>query len=454
MNKKALFISIATSVILSGCQNEKETNKDEVVQIAQEAYLYGVPLILTDITCLQWTDMSTGAPLTAPINTFAHNSKLPQATPRVIVRPNVDTYYSSAFLDLSQGPVLLSVPNTDERYYLLPVLDAFTNVCYSPGKRTTGTLAKKFLLAGPDYKGDKQNADMLYKMPTNTAWIIGRTQVNATDGEDAEKVQKAYTLTSLATPDNLLKRENPFGTTEPNTILGSMPVDSFFRYMNRLLVHNPPLAADKTLMARLAQINIGPGKTFRLEEFDTETQQKLKALPNLILGKLKQAGGTADAKTNYWNVNFSSMGLYTDNYSERAAIAYNGLGANLPEDAVYPTCGKDHLGMPLNGESKYEIRFEKNNLPPANAFWSLTLYDEDGYFYNNPEKIYALGDRSNLTEENGVVTIYIQNTPPTDLLKQKNWLPAPKARFNLTMRIYWPNMELLKSWTPPAVTKK
>ena len=471
--KKLMFAIIVFSIFSQSCNsaaNEPSSATsgnslpaDSVKAIAKNAYVYGIALALIDITRNRLTNVEAPIPgLAAPINQFAISDVFPDAKFRAVVRPNADTYYTSGVLDLDTDAMVLSLPNTNGRYYLMPMLDAYSNVFASPGKRTTGTQAGIFLITGPKWTGSVPAGMKEIKAPTNTVWIIGRTQVNSP--EDGTKVvvplEKKYILMPLSAwgkpytaPKGIVNPNIP--KTSPNDQVKNMSIDSFFNYVNRLLVLNPPPASDSAAIAQFNKIGVGPGAKFDLSSFDTSTQDALKTIPQMVFGYMDEVLKKGAVKpVNGWSVAFKGVGNYGTDYDLRALADYIGLGANIPEDAIYPTCAVDADGQGLSGGNKYIIHFEKGKTPPVNAFWSITMYDQDGFFIDNPINRYAIGDRNNLKKNSdGSVDIYFQNISPGKE-KESNWLPAPSGSFNLCLRMYWPKEEMLNgSWTPPGVKK-
>lgn len=395
----------------------------------------------------------------APVNQFGHFRSFPDANFKEVVKPNCDTYYSIAWLDLKPEPLVLSVPNTNDRYYLLPLLDAYTNVFASPGKRTTGTAAANFLITGPDFKGKVPDGMKEIKAPTNMVWIVGRTQTNSPeDGETVVKnIQDGYKLTPLGkwgsayTPEKH-KIDPSIGKTPPPVAVEKMDIETFFNTMNKLIAENPPPSEDTPLLNKLKDIGVGAGMKFNLAEYSAEIQEKLKKVPESVHKLLNSSKQEMGAPENGWNVPRSGMGVYGTNYKHRALIALLGLGANLIADACYPNCLVDEKGEKLSGAKKYVIHFEKGKLPPANAFWSITMYGPDELLVANPINRFAIGDRDKLKfNDDGSLDIYVQNENPGKD-KESNWLPAGKESFSLTMRIYWPKEELINgSWKIPPV---
>ena len=223
------------------------------------------------------------------------------------------------------------------------------------------------------------------------------------------------------------------------------------------MVDNPPATADSTLIEEMASIGIIPGQSFSTENFSQQVKQKLESIPEKVHNKWESMGKNEnpDMVKDGWIFMTQGMGSYGTNYDFRAFIAFFGLGANLPEDAIYPSSGKDSNNELLDGAKKYVIHFTKEQIPPVNAFWSLTAYDKRNLLVENPINRYALGDRDNLKyNKDGSLDIYIQNTS-IGKDKEANWLPSPKeGPMNLTLRLYWPKPEVLDgSWTIPAIQK-
>ncbi|MEN9571947.1 MAG: hypothetical protein RL172_3178 [Bacteroidota bacterium] len=472
MKKTFYLSSLFAAMLLVACgpQQDKSVSTDNkvvavpdstIAQIAKDAYLYGLPLVLMDITRLQMTHPDNEA-IYKPVNQFRHNSFFPDASFKNVVRPNADTYYSIAWLDVTAEPLVLSLPDTKGRYYMMPIMDAYSNVFASPGTRTTGNKAGNFAIVGPQWKGQIPAGIQTIQSPTNIMWIIGRTQVNSK--ADGAKVvvplQSNYKLIPLsawgkpyvAPADKTPSFTMPKG--DPNEIVKNMPVDEYFNYVNQLLAQNPPPIADKEALEKFATIGIGAGKKFDFSTLSDETKAAFNNAAKQVFADFAAEKTVAAKLVNGWNLGRPVIGTYGTDYGSRASTAFFGLGANLREDAIYPSCYFDAEGNALSGANKYVMHFDKDKTPPANAFWSLTMYDPEGYFIANDINRYTLGDRSNLkTSADGSVDIYIQKDKP-EKAKEANWLPAPSGDFNLLMRAYWPKEQMLAgSWIPPVVQK-
>jgi hypothetical protein len=440
-----------------------QVSAEDARTIAIEAYVYFYPLLSMDVTRQQMTNIEAGKEFgKGPANAFHHMPAFPPADMKVVVRPNFDTLYSSAWLDLTREPVVVSAPDTAGRFYLLPMLDMWTDVFHSPGWRTTGTAAASFLVTPPNWNGAIPAGMTRIAAPTPYVWIIGRTKTDGPPDYDAvHKVQAGYKVTPLSAwgkaPVAATVAIDPAVDmkTPPKTIVDTMPAEKYFAYAAELLKVNPPHVTDGPILARMRRIGIEPGKSFSWTALDPAVQQALAAAPRsaqrLMLAKVRTLARVA----NGWSMNTDTMGVYGNYYLKRAIIAQVGLGANLPEDAIYPLNLADEGGQPLDGVNRYSIHFEKAQLPPVDAFWSITLYDNEGFQVGNALDRFAVSSWMPFSyNEDGSLDLYFQNDSPGKAL-EANWLPAPKGLFNLTMRLYAPRAEALTGkWNPPPVVKE
>jgi hypothetical protein len=434
----------------------------EAHAIAVDAYLYLYPLVVMDLTRKQSTNVKPGEELgRGPMNEFTSVREYPPADFKGVVRVNFDTLYSIAWLDLAKGPMIVSAPNTNGRYYLLPMLDMWTDVFASPGWRTTGTQAGNFLVTPPGWSGDVPSGISRISAPTPFVWIIGRTKTDGPPDYDAvHKIQAGYKVTPLSewgkTPTPVEVKIDPTVDmkTPPKTQIDSMAADKFFSYAAELLKVNPPHITDEPIIAQMRTIGIEPGQSFDMAKVDPAIRTALMGAPEegqkLMAWKLP----TLARVVNGWSMNTDTMGVYGNYYLKRAIIAQAGLGANLPEDAIYPINLADEVGKPLDGTNNYALHFDKNDMPPANAFWSVTLYDPEGFQVANTLNRFAVSSWMPFKYgEDGSLDLYFQTESPGKD-KEGNWLPAPKGQFNLTMRIYAPKSEALTGkWNPPPVTR-
>lgn len=434
----------------------------EARTIATEAYLYFYPLVTMDVTRKQLVNTPPGnGGIGGPMNTFVNIPAFPTAEMKAVVRPNFDTLYSSGWVDLTREPMVVSAPDTGGRYYLLPMLDMWTDVFASPGWRTTGTQAANFLLVPPGWSGTNPDGFTRIDAPTPYVWIIGRTKTDGPPDYDAvHKVQAGYKLTPLSEwgkqPKPVEARIDPSVDlkTPPKMQVDTMAGDKFFAYAAELLKVHPPHVTDQPIIARLKRIGFEAGQDFDTSKLDPAVKKAIDGAPKTALRLMEWKTPTMARVANYWSMNTDTMGVYGNYYLKRAIVAQAGLGANLPEDAIYPLGLGDEAGRPLDGANRYTLHFEANALPPVAAFWSVTLYDMEGFQVGNPLNRFALSSWMPFTHDpDGSLTLYVQSENPGKD-KEANWLPAPKGPFNLTMRLYAPKAEaLVGRWNPPPVTK-
>ncbi len=436
---------------------------EEARRIAEEAYIFGYPLVLMDVTKDVMTNVPGVSERAAPLGQFVHKESFPDANFSEVVSPNADTLYSSAWLDLKKEPIILSLPATNERYFLMPMMSAWTEVFASPGSRTTGTEKGDFAVVGPDWKGTLPQGIKEVRSPTNDVWIIGRTQTNGTtDYAAVRNLQKQYHLTPLSSwgtnyvpPTNVSVRSNIDMRTPPVEQVERMSAAEFFKRMASSMKRNSPTAADGATISELVKIGLVPGYDFDAGKLPSNISKAIEEGAKSGLSLIqKSAQKPEDKRVNGWVIE-NGLGKYNRNYVKRSTTAINALGANLPDDAVYARTNVDSDGRPLRGDSKYTITFAKNQIPPVNAFWSLTMYNSRYFFAKNPLNRYAIGDRDDLAyNKDGSLTLFIQRQSPGKS-RVSNWLPAPAGVFNLNMRLYWPKQAVLSGqWEPPAVLKQ
>jgi hypothetical protein len=460
----ALVSSLLISPLLSlAAQAQSAITEQQAHAIGVDAYVYLYPLVTMELTRKQLTNIEPGKVFgRGPMNMFVNVPVYPPADFKEVVRSNFDTLYSSAWLDLTKEPQVVSAPDTNGRYYLLPMIDMWTDVFASPGSRTTGNAAGNFLVTPPGWTGAVPEGMTRLAAPTPYLWIIGRTRTDGPADYDAvHKVQAGYKVTALsdwgkATQKPVEAKIDPAVDmkTPPKTQVDNMPVDKFFAYAIELLKLNPAHTTDQPIIAQMKRIGIEPGKSFDFDKLDPTVKAALKSAPEEAQQLMTWKLSTLARVANGWSMNTDTMGVYGNYYVKRAIVAQVGLGANLPEDAIYPLNLFDDTGKPLDGVNKYTIHFDKGATPPANAFWSITLYDGEGFQVANALNRFAVSSWMPFKyNPDGSLDLYFQNqSPGTE--KEANWLPAPKGPFNLTMRLYDPKAEALTGkWNPAPVTK-
>lgn len=472
-----LTILLLISIGMVSCRSNDELNKnkilksmqqkDSVLTIADAAFTYGLPLVLLDITKSQLL-RGTSTDTAVSFNKFIHVREFLNNSDTTVVRPNADTYYSIAWLDLTGGPVLMHLPRTDSTYYMMPMLDGFTNVFESPGTRNKDTTGGDYLITGtidtiaPGKRKDTVGT-IKYQSNTNMVWILGRFQVNnQKDSTTVVHLQDSIKLTPLGKKEAYDNSVYLYDSGEPNTIVKEMDIDTFFTRMNALLLQNPPVKADSEIVARMKKIGVGAGLKFNSNNFTLVEKIGLNRIPKKMMARYKVLANTPDTgSTSRWKVNLDSLlGNYGTNYLLRAVVAYAGLGANTIKDAVYYSSSRDSARMRLKSQHNYKLTFA-DGPPPVGAFWSLTMYDKDGYFVDNSDSIYAVGHDSNRPfyyDRDGTLTLYIQRERPKDTIYKYNWLPSDSKKgdsiFNVMLRAYWPKCSIIDStWIPPNIVR-
>lgn len=437
-------------------------------EIGVETYTYLYPIVLMDVTRRQLTnvrqvDVATGR---GPANVFVNYERFPGAADRTVVRPNFDTLYSTAWLDLLREPMVIEAPASDGRYYLLPMLDMWSDVFACPGTRTTGNGAQRVVVVGPGWSGTIDPALGLQRIDASTpyVWIIGRTQCGGpSDYENVHRFQAGLTITPYSAyaagqpaPPPVGTDTDDIGMEEPMVIVENMTPEQFFAYGADLMKINPAHFDDYPILARMARAGFVPGQSFDLATVPVTVAEGFRRAAPAALERMTAKQLTMTPLTEGWNYPNELMGSYGASYLRRAIVALIGLGANLPEDAIYPVTYVDATNEPLDSANVYRLRFESGGLPPTNAFWSVTLYDEQGYQVANEEHRFSLGTRNPLvTGADGSVTLYIERSMDSTDPRWPNWLPAPPSgAFNLTMRIYYPRQRALDAdWKPPGVRR-
>ena len=468
----SLFIASALAPAAMAQGTPPALTEEEAQAVAVDAYVYFYPLVTMDITRRQFTNIEPGKELAkGPMNMFNNVPEYPPGNFRGVVRPNFDTLYSSAFLDLTTEPVVVSVPDTQGRYYLLPMLDMWSDVFASPGWRTTGTQAQTILVTPPGWRPDLRDRFVdEFKLPkdaqrieasTPYAWIIGRIKTDGPPDYDAvRKIQAELKITMLSdwgkAPKAPQVKIDPGVDmkTPPKIQVDSMPPGKYFAYAAELLKVNPPHFTDEPMLAQMRRLGIEAGKSFDIEKASPTAKKALEAAPKAGQELMEWKTPTLARVVNNWSMNTDTMGVYGNYYLKRAIVAQVGLGANLPQDAIYPLNIGDEESRPLDGANKYVLRLTKGTMPPVDAFWSITLYDPDGFQVPNSLNRFAVSSWMPFKyDADGGLSLYFQNDSPGKD-REANWLPAPKGAFNLTMRLYAPQSAALTGkWNPPAITK-
>ena len=425
--------------------------------IGVQAYIYGLaPVMMQHTENLFVTTPGMGH---SPVNQMGYSTHLATANDTDVVAPNADTLYNIAWLELGKEPIVLHVPYTDGRYYVQQLLDAYTNTFNSVGQRTTGTEEGDFAIVGPNWNSSLPPGLQVIKSPTNSVWIIGRILVKGeSDLHNVLSLQKQFTLTPLS------QYGKPAVPAKNNTLADfkeAVPSpyaqDSirFFEELRVALKNNPAPVGEAALMTVLDRIGLGNNETPYGTNLDPAIAaglyQAIKNGDQIVKSNWKNLKGFY---INGWTYN-TKIGTYGYNYLLRAAITEGGLGANVPEEAVYAKTQTGTDGQPLNGGNKYLIHFDKGNMPPVDAFWSLSIYNTTTHlFVPNSINRYSLNEQTTglIYNPDGSLDIYIQHDEPAG--KVQNWLPAPEGDFYMILRMYLPGPKVLNgTYQIPQVQK-
>ncbi|WAL74743.1 DUF1254 domain-containing protein [Kitasatospora sp. YST-16] len=447
-----------------------DQNQDPQLGGATDLYVFGYALIMMELTRRLQTNTVQVNATQAPVNQFCQHTSLPTPEMKDVVRPNLDTLYSQAWLDLSAEPIVLEVPVMDEgRYWLMQLLDAWSNTSeQSPSSITPLTAPAidpaqdvqvyTYALTGPDWKGELPDGVQQLPFPTNTVWLIGRIELHDDSEQEVQTVvgyQDQMRLLPLSAWPDSGSYLPPAGvydpdasTAPPSEAITQYSGPEFFHELAALLERTPLDPPDDRTSALLADLGVHPYDEDRLP--DAATLDLAKAAG---LDAIEHHQGPPPV--NGWAFPTTDIGTYGTNYLQRAYVAMTGLGANLPQDALYPSTGNaatDPGGAPI----AYTLTFPAGQLPPVDAFWSLTAYDSASFLVANPEDIYAIGHfAAPLADpDTGATTLYVQAAAPADPeLRTANWLPIPTSgTFSVTLRLYAPvTADLLPDW-PPALT--
>jgi hypothetical protein len=456
----AAIAATLTTTLVNGCKTSPTTpplTAAEATELGTAAYIYGYPLVTMEYTRRVMTNVRKLEGTRAPMGQFVRARTYPDASFKDVTAPNADTLYTTAWLDVSKEPWVLSLPDANDRYYLFPMLDGWTDVFQVPGKRTTGTGPQKYAITGPGWKGTLPEGVTEYKSPTSMVWVLGRIYCTGTP-EDYDAVHKMQDEISVVPLSSYGKPYMPpEGTVDSNIDMktavreqvNALSAADYFNLLAKLMKDNPPAAEDAPMVADMARLGIVPGEAFDINKLSPDAAKALQGVPRIgfekIMAWFKEGIAAGDNKLiNGWVFSVQT-GLYGTNYVQRALVTAIGLGANRPQDAVYPTSEMDADGKPYSGANKYVVHFDKGQMPPVNGFWSLTMYNGDYFFVENPLNRYSISARQDLkANDDGSVDLYVQHdSPGAD--KESNWLPAPADKFILMFRLYWPKE------TPPSI---
>jgi hypothetical protein len=439
MNRRDFLIAttLATPLALLGGEQS-----ESVPDIAKEAYIWSVPLVLQAMYLQRARDRKF------PMNRFTVSTQLASPDDKN-AGPNVDTLYGFAWLDLRNEPVVLHVPDTHDRYYCIHMIDMYSNSFAYVGRRVTGTKEGRYLITAPGWRRSAPKGLVKIESPTSHVMVLSRTLVRSpADLPAARAVQQGYTLSLLSQIG-----QPPLAPQEVVSAITEFPVLDLVaggaKYFDELgvgLAQDPPPARENAPLERFAKAGIGPGRR------PSENQQLAPTLRQAVLeaDAIVKSANVA-SHVNGWRVNYGVKPFISDRLV-RASVNRMGPGVHIAQEALYFGTQTDAANKPLTGAVPYRIHFPAGQTPPVDAFWSLILYGADYFLVRNPINRYSISDRSEGLAHNqdGSLDIVIQREAPEK--GSANWLPAPAGPFRLVLRTYQPRPEVLnQTWKPPMV---
>lgn len=451
---------------LAGDSPAQRTQAAQAFAAAAAAYVYGLPQISVRGTVKHF-----------PHNEVLSVNALADPSVQTVVSPNVDTAYTVAWLDLIDGPLIVNVPDTGGRFYTFQFLDAFSNAFAYVGSGSTGTAAGAYAIVGPGYTGTLPPGVTRIDAPSTTVWLLGRTLVdNTADLPAVRQLQSQYEATPLDAW-MLGQRQPPVVLSSyPPTIPRSVPTGSqFIATLNQEMTIDPPPPSDDCALTAMAPAGVTVPHPTPAQMLAADTTDEAPPPPAVasdpVSGPAIDAGVAAGAtiiagaegqlqavtarQNNGWSVLGNWVGRYGTRYLARAIVARDLLGANTPEQSIYPIASADVTGRALDGGQRYTIRFAHGQLPPVHAFWSLTMYNAQDFLVANPINRYAIGDRTPGLRygRDGSLTLYLQHDAPAGAAAA-NWLPAPSGAFHVVMRLYEPASAALDGrWKPAPILR-
>jgi hypothetical protein len=458
---KATFAVAALLLVGTGdlirAQSDPVLSAEDARNLAQEAWVFGLPLVFTDAVLTVRANYPPGSARRAPVNQFVHYRKHSDLATLSMNVLTVDTLWSAASINLAAEPLVLSVPDMGDRYWSMWLVDAWNNIPQSFGTRTQANEGGHFILVGPNWNGPIPTDLIQLRMPTALAILFARVWSSDESGSEVvHALQDQFKLVPLSkwrtnyspppAPREDVKTELPV----QDQVLAMSP-EMFFGRLNALLVENPPEPPDPATMGRIARLGIRPGGRFDFAALSPEAQRAVHE--GMKAGQKEMQNVDIGEPVNRWRYALD-MGRFGTNYPYRAYRTFLGVGGTSAEDGIDPFVNQDADGKPLDGANRYVLKFSKDELPPVNFMWSITLYDQEGFFVPNAVDRYSIQSSSLSFDADGSLSIFIQSDAPGQS-QSLNWLPAPtKGGFALVMRLYGPKIAVLDgTWKPPALQR-
>jgi hypothetical protein len=455
-------IALLPALRFSSASAQTGVTPAEARAIAKEAYIYGEPIVDNyRIQHAYWVDKSNPE-YKGPYNQLWNSARLFSPADVAIQTPNSDTLYSLMGADLRSEPLVFTVPAMEkERYFSCQFIDYYTQNFNYFGTRTTGNGGGSYMLAGPGWKGETpKGVDKVFRSETELVFPAFRTQLfNPGDIDNVKKIQAGYKIQPLS---GFLGQSAPKAAPAIDFIKPLSPAEQkispeFFNILNFVLQFCPTVPSEVELMARFAKIGVGAGKTFDASKLSPEMKTAIEQGMADAWADMAALQKRIDAREVAMGAMFGTREYLKNNYLYRMAAAVNGIYGNSKQEALYDAFAIDSDDQKLEGTQRYTVYFPPGQLPPVNAFWSLTMYElPRSLLVANPLNRYLLNSPmlpQFKKDADGGLTFYIQNeSPGAD--KESNWLPAPKVPFLMWLRLYWPKEEALEGkWSAPPLKR-
>jgi hypothetical protein len=459
-----LIVSLVAAMVVQPCPAQEKHSEAEMKEIAEEAFVYGFPMVMGYGVMYEYAIDTSSSQYKAPFNKISNTARVFTPKDTAVITPNSDTPYSGVWADLRAEPLVLSVPDVEKsRYYSVQLTDLYTFNYGYIGTRTTGNGAGTYVVAGPNWKGETPaGINKVFRCETDFCFIIYRTQLfGPSDFDNVKKVQAGYKVQTLSAV-----RNKPAPPAAPEIawprFTKQLAQSDPFSYLSFVLQFCPLVGlaeVEKPLRARFAKIGIEAGKPFALDKLTAEQKASVTAGMKSGLVKIKERLAAYGRAENGWRVGAfaGDREFFKNDWALRAAGAMAGIYANSEAEAIYPLLATDSDGnKPDGSRNRYTLTFPRGQLPPVEAFWSVTMYDAGTHLLiDNPINRYLINSPmlpDLKKNEDGSLTIYIQSDSPGKD-KESNWLPAPNGPIFIVMRLYWPKKEALGDWKPPPVVR-
>ena len=459
---KTAILLVAVVTAPQGTTAQANVTPEEARSIAKEAYIYGYPMVDSYRIQYAYFVNNKDPEYKGPLNKLHNTPRVFTPADKAVQTPNSDTPYSTIGMDLRAEPILLTVPAIDKkRYYSIQLIDAYTHNFEYIGSRTIGNDGGDFLIAGPDWHGQApKTVKKVIRSETNLVFAAYRTQLfNPDDLDNVKKVQAGYKAQTLSAylGQPVAKAAPPIDFIKPLDHEAMKSSPEFFKILNFVLQFCPTVPSEKELMARFARIGVGAGQKFDVSRLSPETKAAVQQGMADAWNDFASLQKRVDAKEVTSGDMLGTREHLNSNYLYRMAAAVLGIYGNSQAEAMYPIYRVDADGQALDGSKRYVLRFAPGQLPPVNAFWSLTMYElPSSLLVANPLDRYLLNSPmlpQLQRDADGGLTLLVQNASPGKD-KEANWLPAPSGPFFVAMRLYWPKEEAIEGkWNAPPLTR-